>query len=127
LVAPKTRGGQTRGMTWIRLDEQMAAWSARLISEVKISEDNSRKLGTKIASDVRFLSSDAKAEIAAASPISVRERLQELRAFQGWMDTTIAKTGNVSPVCSRSGDHSKLYLLRVSAGVLFPNPLQESA
>ena len=73
--------------TWKRLDEQMAAWSARLISEVKISEDDSLKLGTKIASDVRFLPRDAKAEIAAASPIAVRERLQELNAFQGWMDT----------------------------------------
>ena len=101
LVASKARGGQTRGMTWTRLDEQMAAWSARLVSEVKISENDSLKLGTKIASDVRFLPRDAKAEIAGASPVPVRDRLQELKAFQGWMDT-IAKTGNISPVVVRA-------------------------
>ena len=79
----------------------MAAWSARLVSEVKISENDSLKLGTKIASDVRFLPRDAKAEIAGASPVPVRDRLQELKAFQGWMDT-IAKTGNISPVVVRA-------------------------
>ena len=65
----------------------MGAWSGRLISEVGISETDSRKLATKIASDVRFLSLNAKAEIAEASPIALRDRLEELRAFQGWMDT----------------------------------------
>lgn len=74
-------------MTWARLDDQMGAWSGRLISEVGISETDSRKLATKIASDVRFLSLNAKAEIAEASPIALRDRLEELRAFQGWMDT----------------------------------------
>jgi hypothetical protein len=87
-------------MTWTRLDEQMAAWSARLVSEVKISENDSFRLGTKIASDVRFFPRDAKAEIAAASPVSVRERLQELQAFQGWMDTVANST--VSPFIVRA-------------------------
>lgn len=87
-------------MTWTRLDEQMVAWSARLVSEVKISESDSLKLGTKIASDVRFLPPAAKAEIAAASPISVRERLHELHAFQGWMDTVA--NSKVSPFIIRA-------------------------
>ncbi|MDR3486607.1 MAG: hypothetical protein P4M05_17095 [Bradyrhizobium sp.] len=74
-------------MTWARLDEQLAVWSDKLVSEIKISENNSRKLATKIASDVRFLPRDVKAEIAAASPVGLRDRLEELRAFQGWMET----------------------------------------
>lgn len=73
-------------MTWIQLDEQMTSWSARLVSEVKISEADSKRLATKIASDVRFLARDAKEEIAAASPVVIRDRLLELNAFQGWMD-----------------------------------------
>jgi hypothetical protein len=84
-----------RRMTWARLDEQMAEWTPRLISEVKISEADSRRLATNIASEVRFLLPDVKAEIAVASPISVRERLEELRAFQGWMD--IIANSRVSP------------------------------
>jgi hypothetical protein len=35
---------------------------------------------------VRFLSADAKADILAVSPIRPSDRLQELQAFQGWMD-----------------------------------------
>jgi hypothetical protein len=87
-------------MTWTRLDEQMAAWSGKLISEIKISEDDSHKLATKIASDVRFLSRDVKTEIAAASPIALHDRLQELRAFQGWMD--MVTNSNVSPFVVRA-------------------------
>ena len=87
-------------MTWTRLDEQMAAWSGKLVSETKISEDDSRKLATKIASDVRFLSRDVKMEIAAASPVALHDRLQELRAFQGWMDAVA--NSNVSPFVVRA-------------------------
>jgi hypothetical protein len=87
-------------MTWTRLDEQMAAWSGKLVSEIKVSEDDSRKLATKIASDVRFLSRDVKTEIAAASPVALHERLQELRAFQGWMDTVA--NSDVSPFVVRA-------------------------
>jgi len=71
-----------------------------LVSEIKISEPDSRKLGTKIASDVRFLPRDAKVEIAAASPIAVRDRLEELRAFQGWMETI--GNSKVSPFVVRA-------------------------
>src|SRR5260221_317535 len=78
----------------------MTVWSDRLISEIKITDTDSRKLATKIASDVRFLPSDVKREIAAASPVALRDRLQELRAFQGWMD--MATNSKVSPVVVRA-------------------------
>jgi len=73
-------------MTWNRLDEQMAQWSRKLVLEVKISEDHATKLATHVASDVRFLPRDVKSEIANASPVGVQDRLQEMIAFQGWMD-----------------------------------------
>jgi len=97
----------------------MAAWSAKLVSEVKISENDSLKLGTKIASDVRFLPRDAKAEIAAASPISVRERLQELHAFQGWMDTVA--NSKVSPFIIRAQSLRKT----ISVLFIFRSPVSE--
>jgi len=73
-------------MTWTKLDEQMSAWSARLVSEVKVSDADSRKFATIIAREVRFLPALAKAEILDASPVRLGDRLQELQAFQGWMD-----------------------------------------
>jgi hypothetical protein len=87
-------------MTWIKLDQQMSVWSSRLVSEVKVSDEDSRKLATKIASDIRFLPPDAKAEIAAASPVRLTDRLQELEAFQGWMD--IARQSKASPFVVRA-------------------------
>jgi len=55
--------------------------------DLKIAEDASRKLATNIASEIRFLPKDAKDDIAAASPVALADRLKELHAFQGWMDT----------------------------------------
>jgi hypothetical protein len=88
-------------MTWTKLDDQMAAWSARLVADVRISDGDSHKVGTKVASEIRFLPASAKAEIVATSPVNLRDRLQELQAFQGWMDI-IATSANVSPFVVRA-------------------------
>ena len=74
-------------MTWQRVDEQLALWSIKLVSDVRVTEAVSRKLGTTIASDVRFLPHDVKREITAVSPIPPRARVEELIAFQAWMDS----------------------------------------
>jgi hypothetical protein len=87
-------------MTWTTIDEQMSVWSSRLVSEVKVSIEDSRKLATKISSDIRFLPTGAKAEIAATSPVRLSDRLQELQAFQGWMD--IARQSEASPSIVRA-------------------------
>jgi hypothetical protein len=73
-------------MNWKHLDNQMLAFTDRLIGEVKLSPEMAAKLATTISSDVRFLSPDQKDKIRAASPIPFKDRLAELQAFQGWMD-----------------------------------------
>jgi hypothetical protein len=65
-----------------------------------ISEPDSHKLGTEIASEVRFLPRDVKQEIASASPVALGDRLQELVAFQGWMDIT--SNSRLSPFVARA-------------------------
>jgi len=87
-------------MSWIELDKQMAKWSERLISEVGVSKEDSFKLATKIASDVRFLPKGAKDQIIAASPVEISHRLEELRAFQGWME--MARQSRTSPFIVRA-------------------------
>jgi hypothetical protein len=96
-------------MSWIRLDEQLAAWSAKLVSEIKISENDSRKLASKISSDVRFLPHHVKVAIAATSPVPLSDRLQELQAFQGWMDT-VAKSKTPSPFVTRAQVMTQNYI-----------------
>lgn len=87
-------------MTWDQMDKQMAVWSERLVSELKITEANGRRLATTIAADVRFLPPEAKAEIRSSSPVPLSERLQELQAFQGWMD--LARNHASSPFVVRA-------------------------
>jgi hypothetical protein len=66
------------------------------------------KLATTIAADVRFLSADQKAEIRAASPIPLSDRLAELQAFQGWMDH--AHTVRNNPYVTRAQVLSQNYI-----------------
>ena len=68
------------------LDRQMRAWSKRLITELKIKEEDAQKLATTISSDVRWLSKEAKSAIINLSPVKIKHRYDELLAFQNWMD-----------------------------------------
>ena len=70
-------------MSWQHLDNQMARWSSRLASEIRVPTEATTKLATTIAAEVRFLDPSAKDELRQASPVPLRNRLQELEAFQG--------------------------------------------
>jgi hypothetical protein len=95
-------------MNWQHLDTQMRAFSARLASEVKLTPEMAEKLATTIAADVRFLSPEQKAEIRAASPVPLQDRLAELQAFQGWMDQ--AHTVRNNPFVTRAQVLSQNYI-----------------
>ena len=69
------------------LDAQMQQWSTRLRDDLKINSPDCNQLATKIAAEVQMLNDSVKREIEAASPVSIRDRLDELIAFQNWMDT----------------------------------------
>jgi hypothetical protein len=95
-------------MNWLYLDTQMQAFSARLTNEVKLTPEMATKLATTIAADVRFLSPEQKAEIRAASPVPLEDRLAELQAFQGWMDQ--AHTIRNNPFVTRAQVLSQSYI-----------------
>lgn len=63
----------------------MQFWSKRLL-ELRIDEDESKKLATTIASQIRWLPATVKKEIQSSSPFDIRKRYDELIAFQSWMD-----------------------------------------
>ncbi len=95
-------------MNWKHLDTQMQFFSDRLITEVKLAPDIAAKLATTIASNVRFLSVEQKTEIKAASPVPLTDRLDELKAFQGWMDQ--AHTIRNNPYVTRAQVLSQSYI-----------------
>jgi hypothetical protein len=68
------------------LDRQMQKWCTRLRDDLKITPPESNSLATTIAMEVSQLPSDARQRIKDTSQILLRDRLDELVAFQGWMD-----------------------------------------
>jgi hypothetical protein len=77
-------------MSWRLLDQQMAVFSERLEQEVKVTHAAALKLATTIASEVRFLSVEAKAELRASTLVPLADRVAEVQSFQSWMD--VART-----------------------------------
>lgn len=83
-----------------RLDQQLAAFRGDLQRLVGLTADESGKVATLIAADVRSLPKEVKAEIEAASPVPLRARRDELIAFQAWND--FARTVQSNPAVTRA-------------------------
>ncbi len=80
------------------LNRQLAAFRERLRETVGLSHEESLKVATHVAADIRFLSPDAKAEIVNASPVPISARLDELVAFQSWMDDVRSKRSDPATI-----------------------------
>jgi hypothetical protein len=69
------------------LDHQLAQWSARLISEVRLSEPVAGALGSTIAREVAALDSQLRLRLRETHHVPLSDRLDELVAFQAFMDS----------------------------------------
>jgi hypothetical protein len=83
-----------------QLDNQMQTWSPRLRDDLGVSMEASKALATTIASDVRGLSAETRASLVSATPVPLKGRVDELVAFQDFMDTASAIEG--VPVLARA-------------------------
>jgi hypothetical protein len=84
-----------------RLDKQMQQWSTRLRDDLRIGPPESNQLATTITQEVAALSDEAKQRAREASQIPLKTRIEELVAFQGWMDLVHA-TPEPHPVIVRA-------------------------
>lgn len=82
------------------LDRQMQTWYTRLRDDLKIGPPESNQLATTIAKEVASLSEEVKQRVRDASQIPLATRIEELVAFQGFMDH-IRELGG-SPVVVRA-------------------------
>jgi hypothetical protein len=69
------------------LDRQLAAWSDRLVRELRVSAESSTALASTIAREVASLGTQERLRIREASHIGADDRLDELVAFQAFMDS----------------------------------------
>ena len=81
-----------------RLDEQLLPFASRLQSEVALTLEETLKVSVSVASDVRLLTPESKSLIAAASPVPLGRRVEELLAFQKWSDMAAAAKDNAPVV-----------------------------
>lgn len=82
------------------LDRQIKAFSPKLKVEVRLSDAETDKVTTLVAAEVRFLDPDSKSEVLAASPVPLNNRIEELIAFQAWMD--LASGISTNPAVARA-------------------------
>jgi len=68
------------------LNSQMLRWATRLVNDLKLNLPEANNFSTTISNEVRNLPADTKSKLLASSPISPKDRLEELLAFQRWMD-----------------------------------------
>lgn len=86
-------------MIWDRVDEQMRTFARELTTDVRLLAEEAAKVGTLIAGEVRTLDAESRVAVLEASPVPLAARLDELVAFQAWMDLA----GQVShPVITRA-------------------------
>jgi hypothetical protein len=71
---------------WSKLDVQMRRYSPRLRDDLRIDSAASNHLATSIAAECAALPPDAVAQIRAQDIVGLDTRLEELVAFQGFMD-----------------------------------------
>jgi hypothetical protein len=83
------------------LDKQMQQWSRRLRDDLRIGPPESNQLATTITKEVDALPDDAIQRVKKASQIPLKIRIEELVAFQGWMDFVRA-TSEPHPVAVRA-------------------------
>lgn len=92
----------------------MLQWGAILRDDLGISFGASIQLATTISAEVASLPDEAKQRIAAASPIPLQDRLDELIAFQSWMDYARKIKGN--PSLTRAQVITQIYVCFVYLG-----------
>jgi len=98
----------------IALDNQMYQWGAKLRDDLKISSDASRNLATTISIEISTLPFEAKQRIIGATPVPLSDRLEELQAFQNWMD--YAKKIKDNPALIRAQVITQIYICFVYLG-----------
>lgn len=98
----------------IELDNQMRHWSARLRADVGLNPIEGRHLASIIASEVLALSADAKQRVRDASLIPLESRVEELRAFQTWME--LVGQSRPHPAVVRAQVVTQIYICFVYLG-----------
>lgn len=96
------------------LDTQMRIWAPRTIKDLKLDLMQANRLGSTIESEIQSLSIENKCTLIDVSHVTPQNRLDELTAFQGWMDFAHKIHGN--PYVTRAQVITQNYICFVYLG-----------
>jgi len=85
----------------------MIQWGTKLRDDIGVSLQVGKILATTVASEISALSGESKQRIIEFSPIPLQRRMDELVAFQGWMD--YAHTVKNNPYVTRAQVITEIY------------------
>jgi hypothetical protein len=74
------------GMSWKKMDVQLREYSPLLRDDLGIEPPQSNHLATQIADEIAELPEDVLDTICSSDKISTTDRLEELKAFQAFME-----------------------------------------
>jgi hypothetical protein len=106
------------------LDKQMHQWSSRLRDDLGISVPASNALAATIAHEVAELSDDAKVRILGEPTVTLGDRLDEISAFQSWMDWMHSADRQQQPALVRAQVLTQNYFCFVYLGESCFTPLR---
>ncbi len=75
-----------RHLIWTKLDIQMRTFSPYLRDDLQINPPQSNTVATTISEEIRSLDNQMVQEICEIDSVGIQSRLDELIAFQAWMD-----------------------------------------
>jgi len=78
-------------MSYEHLDKQLRTFSDKLTEAVRLTPSEVNKVATLIAAEVRFLEPAPRAEVHAAGPVPLSDRLD--CSAPGFLDTGLMVTG----------------------------------
>jgi len=96
------------------LDTQMLVWAQRTIRDLKLDLMQANRLGSTIESEILSLSLEKKRTLINLSHVTPQDRIDELIAFQGWMDFAHRIHGN--PYVTRAQVITQNYICFVYLG-----------
>lgn len=102
---------KANGNDWTHLDSQLRTYGPLFRDELKILTPNSDRIATTIASELQLVESTS---LTADDPIPTETRLEELKAFQSWME--IVHASKPPPAVIRAQVITQNYLRFVYLG-----------
>lgn len=101
---------------WHNLDSQMEQCRSYLVNKLKIPEEKTGKIASVIAAEIQKIPIEERKKIAddLFMHVSIDDRLDELKAFQGWMD--IAHSFPRNPFITRAQVIAQNYICFVYLG-----------